>query len=190
MKSIFNSILTFEVFFKILKFIDIHINPEGYGNTGLNSTNIHYYFGDHDGGSVKDVHYGHFKMIATREQVESLKKDSIVVEPFGPAANTEKSEYTVVVLNATGHFAQNYGIIFQQRGHMNAPIANTLMRVDLDIKEITTVIMLFPMNESISSTGNKVIQTQYNFGNLVYAKDGEIYIPYNKWELTTNYLRD
>lgn len=188
MKSIFNSILSFEVFFKIFQHINDLINPEKYSNAGLHLTDVHYYFGHPDGGSPRNVLYGHFKMVATPQQVLSLKKEMLVIEPFGEATVAEKTEYIVVILSVAS-FCEKYAILFQEKGHLGAPTHNHKY-VTLDIKNITNVILLLPMDRRVSGNGIKVLQTKYHFENLVYTKDGEIYFPYSQWEREVEDLRD
>lgn len=188
--AILNSILTFGIFSEIFKSIDQSINPEGYGNAGLSLTDVHYYFGDNDGMSIKDVNWGNFKMKVTLDQVEHLKKEFPVFCPLGEATNThDKTEYTVVVLGLTGWLNQNYSILFQQK-RSSGSMASTPRLFNSGVKEMTNVILLFPMNESMSSNGIKVVQTQYDFEYVMYRKDGEIYISYYSFEKVIDDIRD
>ena len=187
MKAIFNSLMSFEIFFEIFKFINANVRPNSY-----HLTDVHYNVGK---GNQPTPSYGYFRIRATIRDLDLLKKEAVVLQPFGEATDNSKgatTEYTVVVINVrslSGKYG-DLGILFQQRGHMNAPIANTFDRVELGIKEMTNIVLLFPMNESVSSTGNKIMQTQYFVENLIYSKDGEVYIPYNKWEKEIDDLRD
>lgn len=171
MKKLFNEILTFEVFFEIFKFIHDYLSI-----TDTNRTDVQYYFGNEDGSSLQNIPYGHFKIRAYPDQIEYLGKEILVLEPFGKATAEEETEYYALVLNVHNMHGGNYSILMQQKGHMGAAIANTLRRIKLNIDQMTNVVILCPMN--ISNNNDIYYQTRYHFENLIYTKEGELYLPY------------
>jgi hypothetical protein len=183
MKQNLNALLSFEIFFGIFRLINARLSENSY-----HLTDVHFHTGN---GCEPSIPYGYFRTRTSLRQIESLKEEAVVIEPFGMATDTSKSavtEYLVIVLNVRSSSGK-YGIVFQPKGHMGAP-TNQRTQIDLSIKEMTNVILLLPMNVSMSSTGNKVMQTQYHFENLVYAKDGNVYFPYTVWEKVIDDIRD
>ncbi|MES2930841.1 MAG: hypothetical protein V4665_03610 [Patescibacteria group bacterium] len=183
-KNSFMEILSFEVFFDIFKYINDYIGADTI------STDVKYFFGNEDGGSPQNIPYGNFKINAYPEQIEYLGKEILLLEPFGKATNPDdKAEYYVMILNAHDLHGGNYSILMQQKGHMGAPIANTLRRTKLNINQMTNVVILCPMNIS-TNQHDMVYQTQYHFENLIYTKDGELFCPYYKFDRKIEDNRD
>ena len=174
-----NSVMSFEAFIEIYKFINQKLNQNSY-----HLSDVHYYG---LGKFEPAVHYSHFRTKASIEEVKALKEEAIVVEPFGEAKDTTgKTEYVVVIVNM--HYVHDKnGFIFQERGHMGRYTDNRT-QVDVEIKEMTNVILLLPMN--ISSNEHKTFQTKYSFDGLIYDKNCRIFFPYYAWSDVIDDNRD
>lgn len=170
-KKLFLEILTFEVFFDIFKCIHDYLSVD------TTYTDVRYYFGNEDSGSLKNIPYGQFKIKAYPEQIEYLAKEVLLIEPFGKATDPDEvTEYFVMILNVHNLFGGNYSLLLQEKGHLGAPIENTLKRINLNVEAMTNVVIMCPMN--ISDNNNIYYQTRYCFENLTYTDTGELYIPY------------
>ncbi len=176
-------ILTFEVFVTIFKYIQNFTS----GNT--DNTDVNYYFGTEDGGSPHNIPYGNFRMKAYPEQIEYLGKEILILEPFGQATKPdEQTEYYIMVVNAHDMFGGNYTLWLQKMGHMGRAVAGERTEIKLDINQMTNIIIVCPMN--VSEKNDIYYQTHYHFENLVYAQNGELYIPYYQYERKIHDNRD